>query len=224
MIRKKTVLILADDFPPGFGLRMGYLAKFLEEHDWNGIVIAAISMYETRYNFDSLSDHIHIPCERIYIPNNKKKRSILHKVLSFFFPDMRIPWGVDKKMDEHINQWAAKVRFDIVLSSTYGLFPLNVAYKTARTLKIPWIADLRDIYEQYPIKGTFLRMLYNKIGLLRRNYLLRTASMITTVSKKHVEILTSYGLNACYIYNGADTDIFTPSSHHKFNEFRIVYT
>ena len=218
----KTVLILTDAFPPAFAPRMGYLSKYLGEHDWKGIAISPI--YDNcRKDFAFLSDVI--PTRRIYFSEQIKKRNIIHKAVSFFFPDMRVEWGLNKEMRLHIDNLISKEQIDIILCSTCILFPLNIAYKVAKKYKIPWVADLRDISEQYPVKESFLMELQKKIGILRRNNILRRANAITVVSEKHVEILNDYTLKAYCIYNGADTDIFLPSNKcYNLNKFNIVYT
>lgn len=216
----KTVLIIADSFPPGFAPRMGYLSKFLGEYGWKGIAVSPMYNYE-KNNFDFLSGHI--PHKGVFFSKQKKDRNFFHKALSIIFPDMRIAWGGNKKIKSCVEELMIKEHVDIILCSTCELFPLNIAYKIAKKYKIPWVADLRDIYEQYTMERAFLGKIYQKTGIQRRNFLLEKASAIVTVSKKHVETLGSYGLKACPIYNGADTDVFIPSQH-SLDKFRIVYT
>jgi len=216
----KTVLILTDEFPPGFAPRMGYLSKYLAENSWKGIAISTVS--NERSNFDFLSGYI--PCEKICFSKQQRK-SILKKMIGFFFPQMRGPWGAHKKMKYLTKKIISKEQIDIILSSTSGsLFSHSNACKIAKKYKTPWIADLRDIYEQFPAKRHFLNELYLKISIRKRNQLLKTADTITTVSKRHVEILSNYGLKAHCIYNGADTEIFLPAKYHNLDKFRIVYT
>jgi glycosyltransferase involved in cell wall biosynthesis len=222
-MKEKKVLIITDYFPPRFAPRMGYLSKYLGEHGWKGIAISPV--YESDSNrsfFDFLSGYI--PCERIYISKQRAKKKFFHKAISFFFPDMRSPLGLNNEMMYHINELMAKEKIDIILCSTYTLFPLNIAYKTAKQYEIPWIADLRDIEEQYLVKESLLMEMHKKIGILRRNHLLKSANAIIAVSKKHIEILNNYGLQASLIYNGFDPDMFIPSKYHELDKFRIVYT
>ena len=226
----KTVLIITDKFPPGFAPRMGYLSKHLGEHGWKSIAISLESSNEN--HFDFLSGYAK---KKVYIPREKIKISIAHKMRLFFFPDLRgaasVGWRTYKKMEDSVKELVEKEQIDMILCSTFGVFPLHIAYKTAKKYKIPWVADLRDmreqlryVYEQKSIKLSFLKKLYFKSGIQRRNSILKKADAITSVSKKHIEFIKSYGLKAHCIYNGADTDIFIPSKHHKLDKFRIVYT
>ena len=219
---EKTVLIIADSFPPEFAPRMGYLSKYLSEHGWRGFAVSPTFNHErnTVANSDFLSGYI--PCKMIY--TQKRKRNLFIKAVSFFIPDMRSPLELNKKMKYSVEDLIEKNRISIILcSSAYSVFPLNIANRAAKKYGIPWIADLRDIYEQYTEKD-FLRRIYKKIGVKRRNYLLNSANIVVTVSKKHSEILSNYGLKTCFIYNGADTDIFSPTKKHYLEKFKIVYT
>jgi len=217
---EKTVLIITNAFPPSFAPRMGYLSKYLAENGWKGIAIAPFYDNCRKY-FDFLSEYI--PCKRVYI--SKRRKNIIHKALSFFFPDLRIPWELKKKMRFYCDELISKEQIDIILCAAGLFFPLCIAYKVAKKYKIPWIADLRDIEEQHPEKNSFLMDAYYKMVIFRRNYLLRDADAITVASEKHVEILNNYALKAYCIYNGADADIFFPTKkRYKLNEFTIVYT
>jgi len=216
---KKTVLILTGIFPPQFAPRMGYLSKYLGDNGWKGIAISHATTHAEN-TFDFLAGYI--PCKKIYVSG---KKSLIEKILSRFFSDATVSWELNKKMKDHITEIFSKEQIDIILcSTTRSLFPLNIAYKTAKSYGIPWIADLRDIYEQNPIKGSLQRTIKEKIGTLIRNYILRNANAITTVSKTHVKILNRYGLKAYCIYNGADRDMFIASKYHNLDKFRIVYT
>ena len=223
-MQDKNVLIIADVFPPGFAPRMGYLSKYLSDHAWKGIAVSCI--YDSEQNvFGFLSGYI---CSKIIVISKKNehkyKKNFIQKALSFFIPDLRPPWRLNREMMQQCKKLINTKHIDIILCSTSSIFPLNVAYKIAKFHDIPWIADLRDVDEQYPDQGSFLMKLYRKIGIRRRNYLLRKANAITVVSKKHVELFFQYKLNAQLIYNGFDSELFKPSTFHQLDIFRIVYT
>jgi glycosyltransferase involved in cell wall biosynthesis len=217
----KTVLIITDHFPPESAPRMGYLSKYLGDYNWKGIAISPFYDNE-RNTFDYLSGYI--PCKRVSASEKNIKKNIFQKGIGFFSPDLRIPWWINKKMIQLANDLVSKEQVDIVLCSTWTLFPLNIAYKISKLFNIPWIADLRDIYEEYPVKTSILMGLFNKIGKLRRNYLLKKSNYVTVVSKKHQEILSNYKIKARIIYNGFDSELFIPSKNRRLDKFRIVYT
>ncbi len=111
-----------------------------------------------------------------------------------------------------------KQRFDVILCSTSGLItPLGVAKRLSDKFNIPWIADLRDIMEQYNKDDITLR---ERIAMprirLRRNFLLRKAAAVISVSPWHVDLLGKINSNAYLIYNGYDPDLF------KFEQPRVT--
>jgi len=221
----KNVLIITDLFPPSFAPRMGYLSKYLGDHSWKGTAIAPLYESEQKV-FGFLSGYINT--KRIVISKKdeqkKYKRNIIQKALSLFFPDLESTWRLNREMMQQCKELIRKEQVDLILCSTYRLFPLNIACKIAKLYDLPWIADLRDIYEQYPVKWSFLMELYKKSGIRRRNNLLRKTNAITVVSKRHSELLSRYKLQAQVIYNGFDSDLFQPSTFHQLEKFKIVYT
>jgi len=125
-------------------------------------------------------------------------------------------------------------KFDLVLSSSYMTFPMPVASKIAKELRIPLVVDLRDIIEQYPgfefIKNKnakflnkFLTKIINYKRVSVRNKILKIADSITTVSPWHIEILKKYNSNVNLIYNGFDPEMFYPESIQT-SKFIITYT
>jgi len=224
-MQDKNVLIITDLFPPSFAPRMGYLAKYLAGHSWKGTAIAPLYESEQKV-FGLLSGYINT--KRIVISKQdeqkKYKRSTIQKALSLFFPDLESTWRLNREMIQQCKELIKNEHVDIILCSTYRLFPLNIACKIAKMYDIPWIADLRDIYEQYPVKWSFLMELYKKSGIRRRNIFLKKANAITVVSKRHTELLSRYKLKTQVIYNGFDSDLFFPSTFHQLDKFRIVYT
>jgi glycosyltransferase involved in cell wall biosynthesis len=217
----KTVLIITDQFPPEFAPRMGYLSKYLGDYNWKGIAISPFLNSE-RNTFDSLSGYI--LCKRINVSEKTLKKNIFQKGIAFFFPDFYMPYWLNRKMIQLSHNCVTNEKIDIILCSTWTLFPLNIASKISKLYKIPWIADLRDIFEQYPVKSSFIRELYYTICKYKRNYYLKKANAITVVSKKHKEIFSNYELQSEVIYNGFDSDLFFPAKYHKLNKFKIVYT
>ncbi|MDE5605776.1 MAG: hypothetical protein K2I68_00545, partial [Bacteroidales bacterium] len=118
-------------------------------------------------------------------------------------------------------------------------FPMTVAARIARRYDLPWMADLRDIIEQYPDCGfiahplphwggleQILGRLWGLTQIQKRNRLLCRTEAVTTVSHWHTALL---GLaihrpeNVRWIPNGYDPVLyaFQPQSTPTFD---IVYT
>lgn len=105
---------------------------------------------------------------------------------------------------------------DIVFVSTFHTFGLRAGLAVARRYGCPLHIDLRDIAEQTPTNAysrSFLsgNSLYRKLSIHRRNTVLRQATIITTVSKFHKNLLSHINPNTHITYNGYDAAIFHPA-------------
>ena len=129
-----------------------------------------------------------------------------------------------------------KERFSLILCSAYRTFPLPAASRAAKKLKLPLVADMRDIIEQYtgneyitqpfrtvPFFDKWIVAAFRSKMLRQRNKALEQAACVTTVSPWHVEMLKQYNPKVELIYNGFDPDIFYPVQV-KTKQFRITYT
>ena len=224
------ILIICDMFPPAFGPRMGYLCKYMQKAGWSPTVITEQIPNQT---FEFLCGDIPV----IYISYYKAKGKVLKKlewigiqILDLFFKYK------DRKLIQTANQTLKAGGFSGVLCSTYRTFPLTAAQQVAHKHDLPFIADLRDIIEQYA-SDEYITHLFKSIPWLdkkithffkskllqRRNKVLRKANCITTVSPWHVETLKQYNPVIHLIYNGYDPELFYPQQL-KSNQFIMVYT
>jgi glycosyltransferase involved in cell wall biosynthesis len=101
---------------------------------------------------------------------------------------------------------------------------------------IPFIMDLRDIFEQsshnelISKKFTNIKWLNNAIAAVitrklmrQRNKILKKANAVISVSSWHVETLSRYNKQTHLIYNGYDPELFFPETV-KNQQFIITYT
>ena len=116
---------------------------------------------------------------------------------------------------------------DLVFSSSPPIFTAFSASLYSKFKKKKFILDLRDIW---PDIGIELGILKNKLlilGLKRieRNILARAEKIILTANGDVKNIISKIGDNAkCLtIFNGADTEIFTPISEEEKREIRSQY-
>ncbi len=226
----KKVLILCDMFPPAFAPRMGYLCKYMKRAGWQ---VTVVTEYISENMFAFLTGLVPVT----YIRYFHKDGFILNKLewLFVFLLDVIFHYK-DKKMATVADRILKEQDFDAVLCSTYRTFPLPAALSVAKKHNLPFIADLRDIVEQYAsdeyisksfhsftwLDGLIIRK-YRKHLLRNRNSVIREAACITTVSPWHVETLKTYNTNVCLIYNGYDPEIFYPE-HPKTSRFILTYT
>ncbi|MBQ6962420.1 MAG: glycosyltransferase [Paludibacteraceae bacterium] len=231
MTEKKHLLVIADAFPPDFAPRMGFLCKNLEkQNDWDVTVVApTVGQKECDITFNKTEIH------KVDIIESRNKKLAKLKWLLVFFMTLLF----DKKsliFTKKAKEIIKGRKFDAILCSTYYTFPLPTAQKLAEEMNIPFVADLRDIAEEYKENDFFLHKLPNLCGLekiipyiykkqsvKRRNKALRKASAVISVSQWHTDTISKYNPNTQVIYNGYDNEIFIPEEIHT-TTFNITHT
>jgi len=155
------------------------------------------------------------------IPYYKKHDHLLKGILSILF-DMK-----SKVMLRNINP---PFHPDLIFCSSFHTFGLNASCRLAKRYNCPLHIDLRDIAEQTSTNAysrSFLshNSLYRNISIRRRNATLRKATIVTSVSKFHRDLLSKINPNSHVIYNGYDADIFYPSPEKPTNNpIKLIYT
>ncbi len=127
--------------------------------------------------------------------------------------------------------------FDVILCSSFNLFPLLSAQRLAKKYHKPLIVDLRDITEQWGETSsyfqhrsrllgnleTWLKKIYEKRIIRNRNKVLKKVQGVTTVSPWHANFLSKFHSYTKLIYNGFDEQIYFRQDV-KSKNFTIVYT
>lgn len=225
MIKNRKILIVTDSFPPNFAPRMGLLSYHLEKMGWDVTIISEDNS-EIHYNLPNLP-------KKVYRYNYQAKASkteyYLKSALNLIY---------DHKTNSFLNKFYKEIKneyFDLVLCSTFNEFPLNLAYKISKKLNIPLLCDIRDLAEQFGSKiydtngqthnyiGRYFTNLLRKRRIQRRNYVLKKANAITTISPWHLDFIKRYNKNVYLIYNGFSEKDFI-AKEVKSNSFNIVYT
>lgn len=225
----RRVLIFADIFPPAFAPRVAYLVKYLPRFGWEPYVVTE--------KMPEASAQSHGNVFAGFLDNVPLLRVDLTKSSNFFQKISR-QFGelIFERKDRQFYMEASRafpgVHFDAVLCLTYRKFPLFSAYSYARTHKLPWIADCRDIVEQYsrynflPQKKRFplvvMKWLQKRYISLRNRYL-QHADRVVSVSPWHCRLLASVNRQTKLIYNGFDPDVFCRGTS-KNDKFIIIYT
>ncbi len=225
----KNILILCDVFPPAFAPRMGYLCKYLPDYKWNPIVITEYFPQNIYQNLVPPNDVTYI---NYYWKGNKPNRlKYAFVFLTNLFFDYKT-WVVKKKARVQIK----KNNISLILAcSSCRTFTIAAASQLSRQYKIPFVADLRDIVEQFPqnehisksilglkMVNDFISSIVSKKIIRQRNKSLQNAEVVTSVSPWHVETLSAYNKNVKLIYNGFDADLFIPKTVVN-KQFVITY-
>ncbi len=221
---RRRVFILADLYPPTWAPRMATLVEYLCTLGWEVTVF-------TEQVDEHLTSRDYIPpctVHRIALrPENRMKHAA--SVLT------QLVYGAkDRAFADAVRDLTAE-RPDVILASTYRLFPLGAASILANHWGVPWVADCRDIIEQYSpgdwlprplmwggIRLRWLENLFAQRYISMRNKYLRTSRHIITVSRWHVECLHHLGVPCSLIYNGYDDRVFQPE-YPEVSRFSIVF-
>lgn len=224
------VLIVCDLFPPAFGPRMGYLCKYMKRNGWEPVVV-------TEYIEDQTFAFLKGETEVTYVRYYKTSKGITRKLewLSILFMDFLFHYK-ERKMINAATPLLKEGKYAGILCSTYRAFPLPAAQKIAERFKLPLVADLRDIIEQYaanefiahsfhtfPWLDRQITKIFRNRLLKDRNKALAKTACITTVSPWHAEVLKEFNPKTELIYNGYDPELFFPEQH-KTERFTITYT
>lgn len=221
----KRVFILTDLYPPTWAPRMAYLTQYLHHYGWQATVFTeAVDEHLTFSDFTAPC-----PVHRVRLrPTTAVERALytLGEVL-FEFKERAFARAILNYTTE---------RPDVILACSYRLFPLGAAAFLARQWDIPWVADCRDIIEQYspgdwlprPLKFGNIRLrpleqllAHRYISL--RNRHLSESNHISTVSAWHVQQLARLGRPCTLIHNGYDPILFSPR-YGTCHTFTIVFT
>jgi glycosyltransferase involved in cell wall biosynthesis len=224
------ILILCDLFPPAFGPRMGYLCKYLKQ---TGIELTVITEHIWDETFAFLKGDTDVTYISFY--KSKNNANNFFAWIKVFLLNILFDYK-NRRMYHEALRKTRKTHYDLVLCSTYRMFPLPAACRIAKKTNLPLIVDLRDIIEQFSgnefimhslprlggLENIFM-LLFKIISLKRRNRILRQAARVTTVSPWHTEFLKRFNPHVSLIYNGFDPDIFYPSRVES-ERFYITYT
>ncbi|WP_102408310.1 hypothetical protein [Parabacteroides bouchesdurhonensis] len=229
-VHKKKILILCDIFPPAFAPRMGYLCKYLQDSEWEPIVV-------TETVPGNMFAFLTGECKATFITFYQTNGTWSSKLnwMKTFIADLLFDYK-NRVMIKTAEKFIKENSFELILCSTYRTYPLPAALKLSQKYHLPLIVDNRDIIEQYPKEEFIGHQLPHLFGLEKvfasffrwkllknRNKVLRVANCITTVSPWHVECLKRYNPNVQLIYNGFAPELFYPK-HIPSQQFRITFT
>ncbi|GAD06803.1 Uncharacterised protein [Porphyromonas crevioricanis] len=232
-MRQRRVLILSDLFPPVFAPRIQAVAKYLPTYGWEPVVATELVRHQADYVHTATDSRYKedIPIYRIDFGKNEVG-TLRHKLN--FLADL-VYERRERRMEKAL-QKSLKEKPDVILCFAYRKFPLRTAARLAKSWGIPWIADCRDIVEQYT-DGDFLphpitlwghpllklmRSIRARI-ISQRNRYLSQANKVITVSPWHRNLLAKVNPDCHLIYNGYDHEIFSPRLE-PHPHFDIIYT
>lgn len=218
----KTILLITISFPPFGGIasiRVGCFVKYLEQMGYNCIVFCP----QKKGGYYNKNAVINLAKKAVYGDENPRstrlegflrRKIILDYVLCGVFPYRTI-----KKSKRKISELISKNKIDFVIASYPQFENVYLADWIHRTYGIPWIADFRDIIEE------FAAGIRRKICLAAEKRILKTSNAIITVSDGLKKYLTSrHSQDVFVIPNGFDPDDYQESKIIPFKKFTLSYT
>jgi glycosyltransferase involved in cell wall biosynthesis len=244
----KKVLLVTHYFPPhcSMGAQRPYkLAKYLPKFGWQPIILTAKYPGRSSYEMDiietenkdvisqlksmigldqdkGLHEQLGITESKNYNYSSWKSRLIklLREVIAY--PDDQRGWY--KYAFDAASKYLSKESVDAIISSSFPVTSHLVARQLKQKFKIPWIADLRDIWTQNPYVNKFGVIKYFERRLEIKT--LSDADVIVTVTEPWINMLQELHKNkkVICITNGYDQDDFPDLSIKLTNKFTITYT
>lgn len=236
----KRLLIISEAFANPYivgSTRITNFAHYLPRNIWEVHVITAndISNKQTKSYLNDESEKyadflikIDYDSSISSIPGD----NILKKFKRFFKVEESRSAGLYHQMLQTAHEYIKSHQIDIILATTSDLFTLAIAKKVSSIHHIPWVADLRDIWEQHIEKYDKLLSrgrIYIERSIKRRNYILKSASLIITANNQTDLIRKKVGKKPSIIQinNGYDPKVFHILNQKDLIEnkiFKIVYT
>ena len=224
------VLIICDVYPPSFAPRMGYLVKYMKALGWSADIVTR--ELDGDVSFKSLlGNESVIRVKGISVP----MKTAMDKVFRLLTLKQTHKKNANLISDKIINKLHAEEYTLILCSTAHRTFILDATNKVAKAWKKPWVIDIRDLYEQIPVKtlpykgmrkillGTIEKNLIH-YTIKQRNKCFKNANAITSVSPWHVQTIKNYNHSTYLIYNGYDPETYFPKKINNLKTFNITYT
>jgi glycosyltransferase involved in cell wall biosynthesis len=234
----KRVLILTNSFPPVNEVcvyRYLSCAQYLRQHGWTSVVLTPEWTLSKRTYFErrmGLADSVH-GCSKRWDPHFNADESILVERVPFQDPQEKKAPVWREWWAKHTHTYAKYVmgdlpcnmlragrvacqrtKFDAIISGGDPEYLFRVASQLCWEWKIPWIADYRDVVDQFPVTTTnpvsyLLTHLARRVLIARNNRHVQAASARVTVSEGFAEILRARNrIPVHVIRNGFDPNDF----------------
>lgn len=214
---QRKLLIVCDAFPPDFAPRIGYLCKFLNAD----YAVTVVTENTSRNSWPVSIERHNLTLHRFALTSANPLICNLQAIGDYLFSRK------DRKLYKLAVKALENSKFDMVLCTSYYIFPLLCGKKLAQHFNIPLCVDLRDIKEQEakPVGLQRIRHFFRLqwLNIWRRNRILKSANCVTTISPWHVETLSKVNGNVKLIYNGYDAEEFR-YKETKTDYFTITYT
>jgi hypothetical protein len=228
-IRHKNVLLISQSFPPRIApssRRAGCLAKYLPEFGWRPVVLCQrwmpeISACDPQY-VPGIPDQVLLEAVPVPILPRWSRGHVLEIFRRGLLPHT-VPGPFLREGKRALERIFRKIRIDAIWASYPPASSHVLADWASRRWEVPWVADYRDIVNQYyqGLRSAFVV----PIRIFQEKRILRTASEIIATSDGFAETMRKrLRRNILIIHNGFDPTDLAPSSSIPIKKFNIVYT
>jgi hypothetical protein len=243
----KKFLLIAYFYPPRLGIggqRPSKLAKYLPKFGWEAVVLTAklpgrsqitqriietnykdvLASIKSAFGFDGekgIQEQLNIQLSKDHNYSTWKSKLIKISRDLIAYPDPQKGWH--KIALRSACELLAKQRFDVVISTSPPATSHMIARELKKSYRIPWVADLRDLWTQHQFYDK-----YDIIKYLEKRLELKTLSLadsLVTVTPDFADSLKLLHKNSpiyC-ITNGFDPDDFLPNRTKLTTKFTITY-
>ena len=232
----RRVLIVCSSFPPQSdvgGLRPAMMAKYLPEFGWEPFVLTRAygkdhPRKDAMMSLGKLIDEDHLLSVSVSAEEEREflaGRGFLQHVKHLIALEEVHPPCEFTKMRQAAYSHYDHLGIDVIWATAPDFAPLRIGRGLSAKLRIPWVADFRDLSEQEKgiPRGWRAKFLISR-GNLRRRMLVGSAASLTSVSKYHCKVLEAKTRKRCdLIYNGFDPEVFKPVDPVPASRFKIAY-
>jgi hypothetical protein len=222
----KNLLLLAFYFPPRSHIasyRSGCFAKFLPEHGWRPTVVCE-DWASDRPDFDpdfvgKIPDEVSIHRVANPVPEGFYQQFVLRKIAPYLWPHHApILWW--RKARAQVLSLLVQTRFDAVWATSDPLTPWGLASEAATRAGIPWIADIRDSFNEQRhgswYKRPFFAFRERRLGARADRVVAVTRGVARRLGKR-------MGRSIDVIYNGFDPTLFPAQPPARSSRFTLIY-
>jgi hypothetical protein len=240
----KSVLILANDFPPknSVGAERPYSwYKYFKKQgvkpivitkNWNIDFLNNINDFELDFTEIFQAPISNDRSSKLLRKYGKEKFSFLRKIFTVFYHYCQyfLPVGIHYSLYQEANQYLNNNKVDFIIATGEPFILFKYASKLSRKHNVNWLADYRDDWIQNHGR-TYNNNIFTKAFMLYDRFwekkYLKNVFGITSVSDYLVNQISRRNseIKCETIENGVDLDVFNNTiSPFKANEFSIVYS
>jgi hypothetical protein len=222
----KNVLLLAFYFPPRNHIashRSGCFAKFLPENGWLPTVVcddwpSDRPDYEPDFG-GSIPKEVEV--HRVTSPPlaGFYERFVLRKIGPYLWPQ-RAPIRWWENARSRVFSLMRSKRFDAIWATSDPLVPWGLAEEAARLADVPWIADMRDSFNEQPHGSWYKRPFFARQERRLASRATRVVAVTQGMADRFGRLI---GRKIDVIYNGFDPTLLPENPLPRSNLFTITY-